>query len=265
MLSLGRFALGLGAIVAVLSAMGVGARALRVNVLPSWSGPPAWLADITISLSVLITVAEVLGAAHQFRAVAVLAAELAAAAALWLVAQRVTSGGSEASTRPVRLPRSEVVAAVAGVAIVVLQWATHVGYAVSRGMTYSDTMWYHQPFAARFVQHHSFDVLDGVGLEAARLYPLSSPLLHALGMLAFGRDVLSPFVNLGWMALCLLAAWCIGRRFGVPHVCLLGAAVAIGLPILTATQPGQASSDIGAMALFLTAIALLLESGLRLP
>jgi hypothetical protein len=150
-----------------------------------------------------------------------------------------------------------------GVAVVVLQWATHVGYALGHGMTYSDTMWYHQPFAARFVQHHSFDSLGGVGLEAARLYPLGSPLVHALGMLAFHRDVLSPFVNLAWLALTLLAAWCIGRRRRVPHLGALGAAAAVGLPILTATQPGQASSDIGAMALLLTAVALLLESELQ--
>lgn len=264
MLSLGRYALGLAATTSVLAAVVLAARQLRRKVLPGWSGPPAWLAETTIALTILVAVAELLGAMHQLRAVPVLGAELAVAAVVWFASRRLRPSVADSSrvTSP-PLSRREVVAAGAGVALVVLQWATHVGYALTRGMTYSDTMWYHQPFAARFVQHHSFDVLDGVGLEAARLYPLGSPLLHSLGMLAFGRDVLSPFLNIGWLALTLLAAWCIGRRVGLPHVCLLGAAVTAGLPILAATQPGQASSDIGAMALLLAGVALLLESDLR--
>jgi hypothetical protein len=265
-LSVGRFALGLAATAAVVAAMVVAARALRIKVLPGWRGPPAWLADVTVSMAVLVGVAQLLGAVHRFRSEPVLAAELAAAAVLLLVARRLRPGPEEAPPpTPPSMPRGELLVALGGAALIGFQWATHVGYALSRGMTYSDTMWYHQPFAARFVQHSSFDVLDGVGLEAARLYPLSSPLLHAMGMLAFDRDVLSPFINLGWLALSLLAAWCIGRRYGLAHVCVLGAAVTAGLPILAATQPGQASSDIGAMALFLTAIALLLESDLRPP
>jgi hypothetical protein len=265
-LSVGRFALGLAATAGVVAAMVIAARAVRVKVLPGWRGPPAWLADVTVSMAVLVGVAQLLGAVHRFRSVPVLAAELAAATAVLLIARRLHAAPDEApAPSPAPMPRRELVVALVGVALIAFQWATHVGYAVSRGMTYSDTLWYHQPFAARFVQHGSFDVLDGVGLEAARLYPLSSPLLHAMGMLAFDRDVLSPFINAGWLALCLLAAWCIGRRYGLAHVCVLGAAVTAGLPILAATQPGQASSDIGAMALFLTAIALLLERDLRPP
>jgi hypothetical protein len=46
-------------------------------------------------------------------------------------------------------------------------------------------------------------------------YPASSELLHAVGMVVMGSDVLSTVMNLGWLALALLAAWCLGRCFGV--------------------------------------------------
>ena len=34
-------------------------------------------------------------------------------------------------------------------------------------------------------------------------------------MLAFGRDVLSPLLNIGWFVACLVACWCIGRPYRV--------------------------------------------------
>lgn len=264
MLSIARFALGLGAAALVIGSLALSARALRTALL-HWTGSPAIVADAVVSLTVLTAVAQLLGAIDQLRLATVVVGVVAASSVLLVGARRLgppppPSVPSD-STPPDEAPsvRIEVAAAVVVAGAVVLQWVTHVGDAIDRGMVYSDTLWYHQPFAARFVQHGSFDVLDGVGLEAARLYPLGSPLLHALGMLAFDRDVLSPFVNLAWLALCLTAAWTIGRRTGHGHLCVLAAAAVVGLPILAATQPGQASSDIGAVALLLCAVALLLE------
>src|SRR5436853_1694850 len=43
-------------------------------------------------------------------------------------------------------------------------------------------------------------------------------------MLAFGRDVLSPLLNIGWFVGCLVACWCIGRPYRVaPWSLALGA------------------------------------------
>ena len=265
MLSFGRFGVGLAATVVVIVGVATAARAVRTRILPGWGGPPAVVADAVLGLALLTAVAQALGALDQLRAIPVLLAELGAAALVLVVATRIRPAPAavvttaSAATGVATARRGEVVAAALATGVVVVQWATHVGDAIDRGMVYSDTLWYHQPFAARFVQHGSFDVLDGVGLEAARLYPLGSPLLHALGMLAFDRDVLSPFLNLAWLALAVAAAWSIGRRTGHGHLCVLGAATVAGLPILAATQPGQASSDIGALALLLCGIALLLE------
>ena len=45
-------------------------------------------------------------------------------------------------------------------------------------------------------------------------YPQNSELLHSAGILFLGTDFLSPLMNIGWMALCLLAAWSFGRPYG---------------------------------------------------
>lgn len=264
MLSLGRFLAGTAACAAVIGALTYGSLSLRRSLVPSWRGPLARLAETVIALSAFFAVAQVLGAAHLFSRVPVFAGEVLAGVGL-AVAGRVLTTGAHPDVEivpSVRTDRSkaEVIAAVVGVAIVVVQWCTHVAFALGRGMTHPDTLWYHQPFAATFVQQHAFTGIEHVGYDAARWFPFDAQVLHASGMLAFGYDVVSPFVNLGWMALVLLGAWCAGERRGAGHVSLLGAGVVLGLPIMAATQPGQASSDVACAALLLAGIVLLIES-----
>src|SRR4051812_39030258 len=262
MLSLGRFVVGTGACAAVIGALRYGAVALRRALLPAWNGARARLAEVVVALATFFTVAQLLGAVHLFSAWAVLVGEVVAGIALSAIGVRLGAGVRLEPPPPVRHPRWELIVCAIGVALVVVQWATHVAYALGAGMTHSDTLWYHQPFSAMFVQQHAFTGIDALGYDAARYFPFNSQLVHATGMLAFGRDILSPFVNLAWMGLGLVAAWCIGERRQAGHVAVLGAVAVLGLPIMVATQPGQASSDIVCAALLLVAVALLLESRL---
>jgi hypothetical protein len=87
-------------------------------------------------------------------------------------------------------------------------------------------------------------------------YPSTSELFHAIGMLFLGNDVLSLVINLGWLALALFSAWCIGRRFGVAHLTLIGAAIVFATPQLVLDDAGSGLNDIVGVALFLAAIAL---------
>src|SRR3954453_13638766 len=73
------------AIVGVLGALGWGASRVRGAVLPSWSGPPARLAEIVIAVSALLAVAQVLGTVGAFRRWPMLVATLAAGAVMGLV------------------------------------------------------------------------------------------------------------------------------------------------------------------------------------
>jgi hypothetical protein len=85
-------------------------------------------------------------------------------------------------------------------------------------------------------------------------------MFHAAGMVAFGRDILSPWLNLVWMAVGLLAAWCIGRPFGVAPLTATAAALAFDLPVFAQTQAGAAMSDLFGVTFLLAAAAVLVNA-----
>jgi hypothetical protein len=151
--------------------------------------------------------------------------------------------------------------AVLAVSIVSADWATRTVDAYNHGMTTTDTLWYHMPFAARFVQQGTILPLHYVDSQSVTVFfPATSELFHALGILFMGNDVLSPLINSGWMAIALLAAWCVGRPFAVAPVTLTGVAALLATPGLVATQPGGAYDDIVGLALLLSCVALLVTS-----
>jgi hypothetical protein len=125
-----------------------------------------------------------------------------------------------------------------------------------------DTTWYHMPFAARMAQEHSTVHLlytDPLRL-AAWFYPQSSELVHATGIVLFKSDWLSPLINLVWLAIALLAAWCVGRPYKVGPATLVAAAIILDSGVLIETQPGEGRNDIMGLA-FLIAFAAFLING----
>jgi hypothetical protein len=265
-LGFGTYAIGSLAIVAVVAVLGWGAYRLRSALLPVWVGPPARLAEVVMAVGVAVGLAEVLGLFGWFRRFPVLAACLVGGLGMGLVAGRLGPAPSEAqpgsAPERARWRREEVVVAVLALAVVATQWVSHVAVSLDRGMTHYDTLWYHQPYATRFVQGGRFTDLVDRADDFHAYIAHGSELLHAMVILPFGRDVVSPVVGVAWAALALVAAWCVGRRRGVAALSLLGAVVVLGLPMLAGTHPGQASNDVAAGALLLTAIALLFEGEL---
>lgn len=65
-----------------------------------------------------------------------------------------------------------------------------------------------------------------------------------------------------WLGLALLAAWCIGRPRGLGPASLLAVAVVLDTPIFSSSQPGGGDNDVVALALLLSALALLFNSQL---
>src|SRR4029079_3633308 len=57
----------------------------------------------------------------------------------------------------------------------------------------------------------------------------------------------------------LLAAWCIGRPFGVAPITMVAAAIALDLAVFAGTQAGSAMSDLFGVTFVLVAAALLLN------
>jgi hypothetical protein len=151
----------------------------------------------------------------------------------------------------------QLAVAIAVTAVLFAIWAFPTLESLGRGMYGFDTQWYHMPFSARFAETGEiwpFHYTTPVYLSW--FYPANSELLHTGGILLFDRDILSPLINLGWMALALLAAWCLGRPWGVPGWSVLGAGVVLAGGVF-ADQPGDARNDIMALALILSSGALL--------
>jgi hypothetical protein len=127
-------------------------------------------------------------------------------------------------------------------------------------MTGFDSTWYHGPFAAGFFQSGDTWRLHFIAPQfLAWFYPANGEIFHAAGMLAFGRDLISLFLNLGWFIGCLFGCWCIGRPYRVAPWSLALGAIALSVPTL-ADQAGEARNDIVGIFFLLAAVALALNA-----
>ncbi|HVE68173.1 MAG TPA: hypothetical protein VNB64_06295, partial [Solirubrobacteraceae bacterium] len=157
------------------------------------------------------------------------------------------------------LDRWVVLGAAAAGSVVAVDWLARVRDAFGHGMPNPDTLWYHMPYAARFVQDGSLHALDRTQPDSlTAFYPANAELLHAVPLLLLGHDTLSPLINLAWLGLVLLAAWCVGRRFGTPATALLAACVAVGGYHMS-LQSGDPANDVVGLALFLAAGAIVAD------
>ena len=253
-LGAGDYLLGVAELALLIGGAGAGAVRVRTRLLPGWSGAPAWLADLVLAAALILLVSELLGAVGAFREPWLMLAVAACGFALRaLVAPPPPGAPQEGPPVPDPWPFAKW-AALLVAALVVAHWSVSVRLVLDTGITNFDTTWYHGPFAASFAQGHSTFDLDFIAPQfLAWFYPQNSELLHGVGILAFGRDNLSPLLNTGWLAATLLAAWCIGRPYGAGPQALIGAAVVLDAGVL-ADQAGSMRNDIPAI-FFLTAAA----------
>jgi len=259
-----RYLFGIAAFALVLASMGLVAQGFRRLLLPGWNGAPARLAEVVVALVTAIFTLEVLGVVGWLRLGPVLIAFGAEGFFGWWVGRRAHRGDRvtvpTAEVEQIRQRGPTRLVALVAISIVVADWGARTADALHHGMITPDTLWYHMPFAARFVQLGSITSLHYVDPDPVTVFfPANSELIHSLGILLMGNDVLSPLVNLGWLALGLLAAWCIGRPFGLSAATVTGAALLFATPGLVATQPGGAYDDIVGLALLLSVVALLIH------
>lgn len=278
-----------GVLAVTAGSLAIAAQALRRRLAPSWSGPPALLSELILALALLVAIGEIAGVAGLLEAPAiVIGAMLAAGCAL-----AVGGGSSRLGTTvgwwrfgrgvtawPVSWRGLAGALVALAVACLGVQWLALTLAGLDRGMLNQDTLWYHLPIAAQFVQDGSItreffastDPLSTVPRDTTGLptpsagptfYPASSSLLHAIGILLVGRDTLSTLMNFGWLGLALLASWCVGRPAGVAPATLAAGALALSVPALAATQPGDAVNDVSGVALLLAAAALVIHARAR--
>jgi len=292
MLDAPRYLLGVAELALLAGFATLGASTLRSRLLPAFSGAPARLSTAVLSLALLIWVAELLGSFGLFEPVPYLVGVAVVGLGLWLrvgggwgypsrllgfspgesVAGRESFRGEkeDAAARdgyphpPSRSPspgtagREAYVAtliALAIAAVALIKFGLDVRSKLSTGMTGFDSTWYHGPFAAGFFQGgNTWDLHFIAPQFLAWFYPANAEIFHAVGMLAFGRDLLSPLLNLGWFVGCLVACWCIGRPYRVAPWSLALGAIALSFPVLS-DQAGEARNDIVGIFFLLAAVA----------
>ena len=243
-----RFALGAVLLAVTVGAMVMLARRVRALALPGVPGPLAALADAVLALASLLALAHVLGALGALDPLPLTAACATAGAAAWRLLPPPRSTGERA--------HAPVAAAVPALGIVAVVWAGRTIDTLERGVSSNlDTNWYHLPLAARFVQegigglYRSYEPLVG-------LYPADASLLHAVGIAQTATDALSPLVNLGLLALALLAGIAIGRLSATGPLPAAALALVFVLPALSLTQPAEGKDDTMVLALLLAGAAL---------
>ncbi|MGZ5330435.1 MAG: hypothetical protein ACXWYV_01420 [Solirubrobacterales bacterium] len=257
-MSFGEYLAGSIELIVVALALGFAAVRLRARLLGGWSGAPARLAEVVLGLSLLVVTLELVGVVGLYRPGWVLAACVLVGLAVGLAA---------GPTDGIPLPAPEVrpaefaIAVAAGLAVAA-HWAMGTQLGLDIGMYLPNTTWHNAPFAARFVQDAQVGGLHFT--ETLRLtvwfYPQNSELLHSAGILFIGSDFLSPLMNIGWMALCLLAAWCFGRPYGAAAAAVLALAVILDAEMLLLYQPGDAKNDIGGLFFLLASAAILVNA-----
>ncbi len=281
MLGPGRYLLGAAEIGLLVGFAWLGATAVRRRLVPELDGVAAQLATTVLALASLLWTAELLGSFGWFKAVPYLAVVIVVGVVLRTCLGGRRGGPSDAAAScfshrslseghslkgekpsktegPPRRPSTATMIALAIAAVAVVKFGLELKPKLSTGMTGFDSTWYHAPFAAGFFQSGDTWGLHFIAPQfLAWFYPANSEVFHGVGMLAFGRDLLSPLLNLGWFIGCLVAAWCIGRPYRVAPYSLALAAIALSLPALS-DQAGEARNDIVGIFFLLAAVAIVL-------
>jgi hypothetical protein len=265
--SFGDYLFGVIGLAAVAIPMALGAIRLRRRLLPGWEKAPARLAEAVLGIALFTVLLQLLGAfGILVPAVLVLAAVLVGLGLYFGLDGAFLSNSDKApSTADAppspAVPLPQMVLALAAAAFVAAHWATGLQDVWARGMLTFDTLWYHGPFAARIADTGSVWGMHFVDpLYLNWFYPQNSELLHAAGIVLFDRDIASPLVNLGWLGLAFVAAWCIGRPYGVAPLSLVAVAIAMDTGPMVPREAGTPATDTAPVALLLAAAAILINA-----
>ncbi len=260
MLGPGRYLLGIVELVLLVGCAWLGASALRSRLLPRLAGIPTHLATAVVASALLLWSAEILGTFGTLDPVPLLVLVVALGLGLRTLLPRVAWGMPPRQDPRAGTPSIPTLISLAVAAIALVHFAAGAKTRLSTGMTGFDSTWYHGPFAAGFFQSGNTMDLHFIAPQfLAWFYPANGEIFHSVGMLAFGRDVLSPLLNLGWFVGCLVACWCIGRPYRVAPWSLMLGAVALSVPALS-DQAGEARNDLVGIFFLLAALAIALNA-----
>lgn len=270
-----RHLLGSALAVATFVPLGVACVRVRARLLPDATGARSRLVEAVLGVSALVVVGQLLGTFGLFRLVVLVPTLLVIAASAIMLCNRarpatVTPGAgptaqfSENPTSPTS--RFASATAMSLVVAVIAIWVAQTFRAFVTGINGTEAARYHLPKAIRFATSgrttEPFFTDTDIGFLIA-YYPDTSELVHAYGISFLGTDFLSHAQNLGLLGIALLAAWCIGRPFGVAPLTAAAAAVVFGGPQMATTQAGNGLNDMFGITFILASVALLVTADLR--
>ncbi len=259
--SFGSYIGGCLALIGIVCALGLGGYWLRRWIVPEFSGALARLADATIAVALLILALEVLGTIG----ILTLGWTIIGCIAVGLGSAALGRHMAPASSREIDAPRVGNAAlwiAIAIASFTVAEWTVPTFLSLDQGMFGGDTTWYHMPFSAAIAHDGStwpLHFTDPLRL-AAWFYPASHELVNAAGIVIFKNDWMAPLQNMIWIAIALLAAYCVGRPYKVGPATMIAAAIVLDSGAMIETQPGEGRNDIMGLA-FLLAFAAFLING----
>src|SRR3954464_8177405 len=258
-MSFGDYLQGSIELIVVAAAISYAAVALRGRLLPGWSGASARLGEVVLGLSLLVVIAELVGVVGLYRPGWVLLATVVVGVGIGVMLRPPRQGISLPA--PAVAPIATAVAVAAGL-LVAAHWAMPTQTGLDIGMYLPNTTWHNAPFAARFVQDHQVGALHFTEVLNLTVwfYPQNSELLHSAGVLFLGNDFLSPLINIGWMSLCLLAAWAFARPYGGGPIAVLAIALVLDANMLLLYQPGDAKNDVAGLFFLLASTAILVNA-----
>jgi hypothetical protein len=243
-------------LLAFAALIGFAAWRLRPLLVPEWDGASARLAEVVLGLGLVVVLAELLGLLGLLEGAWLIGGAGAIALAAWGAGGRRRPRRAAAGSA--RANAWELAAAGALGFLLIAIWLLGALRILDGGQMDFDSLWYHLPIAADFARSGSVTAiphLDPVTL--ARFYPADSELVHAVGMAILHRDVVSPLLNVGWLAVAMLGGWCLGRPFGAAPLSLLAVSVVLGAHVFAVSQAGNATDDIVVTAALLSSAALL--------
>jgi hypothetical protein len=258
--SFGDYLFGVVGLAVVAIPMALAGVRLRARLLPGWTGAPAWLADAVLAVALFTVLLQILGAFGILVPAVLIVASLVVGLGLWFGPWLQVAGNEGVAPPAPEVPLPQMLLGLAAAAFVAAHWATGLQDVWGRGMLTFDTLWYHGPFAARIADTGSVWGMHFVDpLYLNWFYPQNSELLHAAGIVLFNRDLASPFVNFGWLGLTFVAAWCIGRPYGVAPLSLTSVAITMDTGPMVPREAGTPATDTAPVALLLAAVAILIN------
>jgi hypothetical protein len=260
-LSFGDYLFGVIGLAAVAIPMAMGGVRLRRRLLPGWVGAPARLAEAILAVALLTVLLQLLGAFGVLVPGVLIPAALLVGLGLYYGFWVDYDAGGTAPPPSPAIPLPQTLLALLAATFVAAHWATGLQDVWAQGMLTFDTLWYHGPFAARIAETGSawgMHFTDPLYLNW--FYPENSELLHGAGIVLFERDIFSPLVNFGWLGIAFLAAWCIGRPYGVAPLSLTAVAIAMDTGPMVPREAGTPATDTVPVAMLLAAAAILINA-----